>query len=240
MNDERARPHICEPKVHSGAAPRSTVDALKLVEKLAKFKRGIALVLAVLCFSLALPSLSNCEINSGLSSDYLQREFDWALFIDVRDIQHYLNYNGTKLHPLSRVRINLRIFRTGNSVDASVPPSVIYEELWYHKTTPIGLRRRFPPRIPTGSVGAVVLGTLDRGREHAAIATNAAIRAITDFQLKDVPTGVLLVPCHQCDAVADKLGQYGFCQKQTPTAGTQMSITLRSYPPGRDEQLFLQ
>lgn len=208
-----------------------------IANRMNHFLLRICVFLAAIAFLFLMHLPASAEISPGLPPDYLEREFDWILYIDVVDVKHYLDYRGTKLHPLSKARARFKISRGKGDEIARQPE--IYEELWYHQTTPIGMRRRAALSIPAGLVGAVVIADMQGNEQHRAVAANTALRAIVDLLLKKAPTGVLFASAGDYEGIAGALSKYGFSEKQLPSSGKQMSVTLRSYPAGRDDQLFL-
>ncbi len=203
-------------------------------------RHSAALFLALCCLWFVCPLASFAEFNSNLNADYLEREFEWAMFVETRDLKQYLNYEGTSLHPLTKVWIHWRDYRRSDTTLGAAKPSQVYEELWYYRTTPVGSRRHINPTVSGGRVGAVVLGKTNGSATQAAVATNVALRTIIDLELKDTTTGALMVAAEDYDLVAQNLAAYGFYQKETPSSGKHMSITLRAYPGGRDERLYLR
>lgn len=179
-----------------------------------------------------------CQVNSSLDSEMFSRQFDWAMYIDVKDLPDYLNYKGTKLYPITKARTFVRTFPR-DTTPFTQENSEVFEEFWYHKSTPLGSRRRLALKLARGSAGAIAMGKLDAGRHHPEAAANVAVRTFVDLLLKGVDAQVLLIPADEYELVSGKLADYGFSSKRLPTSGRQISIILRSYPAGKDEQVFL-
>jgi hypothetical protein len=181
-------------------------------------------------------------VKSDLVDPYLQREFDWGVYVEARNVDHYLEYEGSRLHPLTRVRI---YFRSFSRVGILVPntPSTKYEELWYYRGKSVGLRRYSHLDIPKDDIGAVIVGQPadkgDRSEQSQAIA-NALVRVLLDLHLKKALTSVVSIPREQYDEVCGELGRYGFQANSRVLDGAQMSIHVRSFPHEMDEYLFFQ
>src|SRR5271163_2303912 len=79
------------------------------------------------------------DMTEFIPDDYLGTEFPWAMVLDLPDTSYYLNYRGSKLWTLTRVRVNLRAYSQANN--RQPPTTTFYENLWYHNQSPIGLRR---------------------------------------------------------------------------------------------------
>jgi hypothetical protein len=202
-----------------------------------------ALALLSACFALIILIASpiNAEIRSDLRDPYLEREFDWAMFMDTRELKQFLNYSGSKLHPLIKVRITFRSFSRGDTVNyiAAKP----YEELWYYRSKPLGLRRYQRLDIQSRYLGAVVVGPVDENidkTERSNAIANALVRLIVDLQFRDISTAVVLVPKDQYDQIAEGLGRYKFYPDLQISEGRQVSIHMRSTPAYKDEYFYFQ
>lgn len=211
----------------------------KLTQQISQIKLSCILCLALVCVASTLSLPCAAEINAKLNSDYLEREYEWAMYVEVHDLQQYLNYTGSKLHPLTKAWVYLRNFRKTDA-HGNIPAAQVYEEMWYYKTTPIGSQRRIAVEMPHGRVGAVVLGKGDGNQNRAMVATNVALREIIDLLVKGVQVGMLLVPVDNYDLVVESLASYGFRQKDLPTGGKQTCLMIRSYPSAREDRLYLE
>lgn len=191
--------------------------------------------------------LSIVPVQSGLSGGLgldlhngnLQQQCDWAMYVDVQDVQHYLNYTGSQLHPLSKVRVTFRAMSRLNPSAAG--DAQTYEKLWYYQGKPIGLRRLLQPAIATNSQGILVLAPVDSDSNHAQAVADTLVRLYVDIQLRNANTIMVLVSDENFNQIAQALGHYKFfASGTTPTSGAQMSIYLCSSDSNREEHLFLQ
>lgn len=199
-----------------------------------------SLTLAAFVISLLLQSTQAAvaEVDSSLNDEMFARQFDWAMYVEVKELPNYLNYKGSKLRPITKARTFLRSFPRDAAADKT-KGSEVFEEFWYHKTSPLGSRRAAPIKLAKGTTGIIAIGDVSQCATHPDAATNVAIRTFVDLLLKGVDAQVLLIPAEYYQDVAAKLADYGFSSRQLPTSGRQIALTLRSYPPGKDEQIFL-
>jgi hypothetical protein len=196
-------------------------------------------LLVVVFLSTLIQSPSKAAFKPDLIDSYLEREYDWAMFIDTHELKSYLDYPGTQLRPLTKARVNFRWFPRG--VNFAKTSAKVYEEFWYHRGIPVGSRRHNQLNIPSNKIGAIVLGRFrdkDNSNDQSAAASNALIRILIDLQLKETVAGVVMVPADIYDDIAGGLSRYRFSAKMEPGQGRQMSIHLRSYPAGRDGYYF--
>ena len=176
------------------------------------------------------------ELKPDLLDAYLERELDWAMFIELPGSNHYLNYAGSQLYPLTIMRINFRAF--GRGTGAPGDSAKIYEELWYHKGKPVGSRRYSQLDIPTRHIGAIVVGAIDNKNEQSQAVANALVRLVLDLQLKKISPAIVLVPNGSYDQIAEGLGRYNFVPDILGLDGPQMSIHLRSYPQNKEHYFY--
>ena len=197
-----------------------------------------ALLMVAICLSFFCPMVSKAELNADLRDPYLEREYDWAMYLDTHDLKQYLTYPGSQLHPITVVRINFRALNRG----ARTRPksAAIFEDFWYHNGTPVGLRRYNQLNIAPDLFGVIVIGADDDQPEHGTAVANALVRLLLDLQLKQIITSVVMVPSRKYDQLAGELGRYGFFPYMRVMAGQQMSIHLRTYPRGKDQYYFFQ
>ena len=190
-----------------------------------------------LCSILLTPLPGSTEITDA---PYLEREFDWAMFVDVQDGKDYLNYRGSLLHPLTKVRVHLQTFARLSGSSGVPEPAKMYDQLWYHKGMPIGSRRQCQLQIPKHHAGAIVISQASLEPDHALAAANASLRLILDLHFKQIHASTILVPKERYDLIVSGFEHYRFLRGISPVDGKQMSINLRSYPTGRDETFYLQ
>src|SRR3990167_4330555 len=95
------------------------------------------------CWLISLFFLTQSPCMAAMGPDlhdhHLSYNYIWAMYLDMHEVPHYLNYRGSKLHPLAKVRVRFRYFPPEKNSDKW--PAKTYEELWYYDGKPVGLRR---------------------------------------------------------------------------------------------------
>jgi hypothetical protein len=184
---------------------------------------------------------SRAEYSEKLVDRYLHTQFEWAMFLGAQNAEHYLNYTGSSLNPLTKISAYFRDFPRDEDAASDKHPSKIYADFWYHRGNLLGSRYRNALRLPAERNGAIVIGKSTGGSEEARAITNALVRLVLDLHFQKVYVDVVLVPLQQYDLVVSNLGTYRFYTKVThPESGKQMSIHVRSYPEERDETYYLR
>ena len=140
------------------------------MQKSGQFRNRIGICSLLAGISLAFMSQLPCgaEIDPNLVDPILQKEFQWAMFIEMNDNKPYLNYPGTKLNPLTLLRVTANTFQQGMNITANSTPAQLYEDFWYSEEVPIGLRRFRALNIGTNQIGAIFLGRAGNNNVAAA------------------------------------------------------------------------
>lgn len=159
------------------------------------------------------------------------------MYIDSREVNHYLNYRGSTLNPLTKVRIRYRYFpHDGRPVTW---PAKTYDELWYHDGKPVGLRRSAEISLRKNDMGVIVIGqTADRSKSDLATA-DALVRLLVNLQLQRAAVGAVMVPPDQYDPLLANLGRYRFFATKKQVKGPQMKIHLRCDSDNRESYLVM-
>ena len=194
----------------------------------------------LLCFLACFLANAACaSVNDELSNEYLMNQFDWTLYLDVRDLPAYLNYRGTSLNPLTRVRVYFRKFlRSANG--ASGETIATYEDFWYRQGQVLGMKRLMPLKLSDNESGCIMVGPAKSSVSDSGAAADSVVRLIADLYLKNAVAGTVFVPAGEYDAFTSSLGRYHFSPQIKMSEGTQMSIHLQAYPNGSDEYLYLR
>ncbi len=189
----------------------------------------------VLAFLSQLPSCG--EVDPNLVDPVLQKEFKWAMFAEMNDNKPYLNYPGSKLNPLTLIRVTAKTFQQGMNTEST--PAQLYEEFWYRDDVPVGLRRFRALNIGPDQIGAVFLGSTGNNNVAAA---KMLVRLAVELDLQQLQTSVFEVPLDKYDVIASQLAHYSFLPKMSATKGRQFSIHLRAYPYNKykDSYFYLQ
>ncbi|CAN5515190.1 hypothetical protein BH10CYA1_BH10CYA1_54070 [soil metagenome] len=195
---------------------------------------------AVIGMSVALICQLPCgaDIDAKLIDPYVQKEFQWAMFIDTQEDKPYLNYRSSRLNPITQVRVTASSFQQGKTNTPVITPAQTYEEFWYHEEVPIGMRRYRTLDIKPNQTGAIFLGS--RG-DNSAAAANVLVRLAVELDLQELAPSLVEVPLDKYDVIASVLGRYSFFPRISK-GGRQCSIHLRSHPYNKlkDEYFYLQ
>lgn len=168
----------------------------------------------------------------------LDRQYDWTIFLEALEVESYLNYKGSKLHPLTKVRVFIQKSPRGNSEKEDTEPFV-YEDFWYFNGKCIGMHRKHTMALRKDSLGAIVLRKCSGKSNQALAATNAALRVLVDLQQAQVGTNILMVSPADYEEIAGSLSEFGFYRGIIPSSGKQLGLDLHSYPHGKDERFYL-
>jgi hypothetical protein len=181
----------------------------------------------------------SAELSEKLVDRYLESQFEWAMFLGAQDVDHYLNYQGSSLQPLSKISVYYRPFPP-NDKARSEQKAQVYEDFWYHRGRLLGSRYHNRLRLPEERNGAIVIGKISGGSEEARALANALVRVILDLHFQKLFANVVLVPLQQYDQIVGNMGMYRFYRSETaPESGKQMSIHFRSYPSEKDDVYYL-
>lgn len=170
--------------------------------------------------------------------DYLDREYDWTIFVDASAVEQYLNYKGSKLHPLTKVRVSVQKSPRSLQNDEEAT-EYVYEDFWYYKGKPIGLHRKHKLDIRQGLCGLVVIRHTSNQPGQVMSVTNAALRVLVDLQYAKLVTNTFMVAEEDYEEVSGCLNEFGFYKGIQPSAGKQLGIDLRTFPTRREERFYL-
>jgi len=175
------------------------------------------------------------SVDDFISDDYLAENFSWAMVLDLPDVKHVLNYEKSKLWPLTQVRANLRSYDR-DDVDVV---KTYYEEFWYHDEIPIGLRRHNQINLGTNSGGAMIVCPADANADYprrALAIANAIVRLNLDVQLRNASLAMVLVPDNEYENISNALSRLKM--SAADNSFSPVSFHLRSYPMGEDDNVF--
>jgi hypothetical protein len=193
---------------------------------------GIGPLLAGICLAFMSQLPCGAEIDPNLVDPILQKEFQWAMFIEMNDNKPYLNYPGSKLNPLTLFRVTANTFQQGKNITSNSTPAQLYEVFWYRDEVPIGMRRFRALNIGANQIGAIFLG---RTGNNSVAAAKVLVRLAVELDLQELQTSVVEVPLDQYDVITSELAHYSFLPRMSASKGRQFSIHLRSYPYSKDK-----
>lgn len=202
-------------------------------------RRSIPIFIAAIILTPVCQNPCSAEIDARLVDPYLPKNFSWAMFIEVRDSKPYLNYPGSRLNPLTQIRITANSFSQPGGLSTNTAPAQLYEEFWFHEERPIGLRRFRSLNAAPDSSGAIFLG---RAGNNPVAAAKVIVRLAVELDAQELVPSVVQVPLDRYDLIASTLARYSFFPDlaNSEMEGPQFSIHMRSYPYGKDGYFYLR
>jgi hypothetical protein len=197
------------------------------------------LVIALVAMMLVLSCPCSADVTADLMDPKLEEQYDWAMYMDVHELKNMLNYPSSKLHPLTDLRVIYRPLARGLR-SAEYKKARVYEEFWYREEMPIGLKRNQQLQIESNKFGIIFVQPRDGESDHTPAIANAVVRIMVDLWLHEIVAGYVVVPVDRFNQMASELSRYGFFPQMKFAQGPQLSIHMRSNPPGRDELYFFQ
>lgn len=182
---------------------------------------------------------TSADVTADLLDPRLEEQYDWAMFVDVHELKGYLQYPGSRLYPLTDVRVIYRPLAKGKR-GADYVKAKVYEEFWYHNHIPVGLKRNEQLKIAPDKFGIIYVQPRDGEGDHLDATANAVVRIAADLWLNDVLLGYVVVPYNLFDQMVSELGRFNFSKSASINSGAQLTIHLRSNPAGRDQIFFYQ
>jgi len=146
---------------------------------------------------------------SGIfSNKWLDQRFDWVIYLEPKELEHYLVYPSSGLGPVTDVRMTYRVNPrlAANHVDSTLH----YEDLWYHEGRPVGCRRFGKLNIQSGWQGAICISDADSGHQNTPAEANAIVRLILEINLLNCNVTAVLVPSSMVSPLCDAMGQFQF------------------------------
>ncbi len=209
-------------------------------------RRCIALsaILALTAVSAQQPAIAQRETFERQTPDIpmtykeMTKRFDCAFFVEAEDVDHFMNYKGSPMSPVTRVTVSYRQYQRPNA--ARNLDLLKYKEIYYSGSTVIGSHQFQPIDIQSGSVGAIRLVNSDKFADHLHPIVNSMIRAFMDLNLNGAILGLVLCPKNQYMNVITTMQDYNFYPMdssipglKTANVGKKNSIILHFYTEPR-------
>jgi hypothetical protein len=120
--------------------------------------------------------------------------YDDVVELDAKEMKKYLSFPGSKTQPIVRVRVNCRCDTKHNRF----APLVRYEDLWFGKDGPIGLRRiaKLPIRERDQVAIFINSGTDNLSESEIAACAKALVRLRLETMLNRSAILVVRVPSY--------------------------------------------
>ncbi len=178
---------------------------------------------------------------------------DWVISISTKHIRSAFDYPDARLQPLIRATVKFeqglerqsederKLAEAGYITEEAIP-STLYEDIYYSRSIPVGLRRFNTLAIRPGTPGTVkvLIGDSQFRQEEAHAAANAAVRIFLDAYLKKSALRMIVVTKDDFDLFVDGMQRYGFRRVQLSTQSlisAPIVVSVRSEPVGRAEYL---
>jgi hypothetical protein len=188
----------------------------------------------------ALNSSDDDDDVDDFSDAIMNQRYDWVITADTTTMKKFLQYPGSGLYQVSKVKVSYRLTARFARERVSYDP-VAYEELWYHDCRPIGCRKTHQLGVESGQQGIIYFPPKgDISNNHCAVA-NTIVRLILDTGLKSAMLSGVIVPEEIFEQVQSDLGQFNFFPYRIPPdsgISATMHIFLQSQPKGREASLF--
>lgn len=167
---------------------------------------------------------------------YLDKLNDWIVYVDCKNLKHYLDYPTSGMKPITNMKIIYRIVPKNQQKDAD-PRPVRYEDLWYHLGVATGQKRYNRLGLPVDRLGCVIFNRTDDVYDQSRAVANVIVRMVLDIDLRNCVLTDVIVPKEMYDSVASDLGQFRFFARNelAGDAGQQLLIHLLSNPRGIDK-----
>jgi len=197
-----------------------------------------ALIASLIFFSPESPVLA--VANEGdFGETHLNINNDWVVYIDVERKKQLFNNPGSKLKPMTNIRVSYRkTTRSAQEGEETTPK--IYEDLWYHNGRAMGSHRFRKLGIDRSKRGAIYVRTTDDATLEPRAVANAIVRLTIELMVKDSILTAVVVPRDMFREVMTELAHFGFVVEAegTVTTGVQTNLFLTSNPKGEDAYLY--
>jgi hypothetical protein len=168
-----------------------------------------------------------------LTEDEVAERSDWVMVLDVTQKPNYLKYPGSKLCPITQVRVSYL-----DCLGKLPARAVLYEDLWYHDGQPIGCRRYSQMTIKQfDRRGTIFLKPGKDASANTPAVANAIVRLTVDLNVHDVSAAAVIVPEEVHRQLISDFSALSFF-KRPVQSGAQVNIRLVSNPRVFDEYLY--
>jgi|688.fasta_scaffold111729_3 hypothetical protein len=200
----------------------------------------VAGIASLLCISFcATPVVADRIV--PFSDEWFNRQYDWIIYMSLSPMDNYLKYPGSTMSPIMRVPVEYRYspnrtFRKNYPLDRQK-----YEEIWYHDSKAVGLRRYNQLNLSQQEQGVVYITQNPKNAQNVPELTNALVRLVLDIYAKRTILATIVVPQELFEMFANTLAQYNFFKLTIVYPGgpgNNMSIHLVSEPFGTERYFY--
>jgi hypothetical protein len=155
----------------------------------------------------------------------------WTVTITGKQLNNYLNYQGSSLTPVSAVLVDCDCQQQHSE----------YETFCYSHGRPVGCRQHHPLELQAGTAGIIRIAHLaDFSQDSARAAANAALRTLLEVHQKRAILQYVAVPTEAFDTLVVGFENNGFRRLQIrpdEIAGSSPTVTLIAEPGGQSVEL---
>jgi hypothetical protein len=164
---------------------------------------------------------------------------DWVIYIDVERKKHLFVNPGSKLRPITNLRVSYRKTTRVSNEEEDLKPRV-YEDLWYHDGRAMGSHRLHKLGIDRNKRGAIYVRTTNDASQEPRAVANAIVRLTLQTLVKDSILTNVIVPRDMFREVVTELGHFNFFKEVegSTASGVQTSLYVTSNPPGMDVYMY--
>jgi hypothetical protein len=159
------------------------------------------------------------------NNSWQDKRFDWVLKIQPSEMSNYAQYRGTKLTPVSKVKVSFRAHGAGTFNN--------YEELWYANGKALGCNRTTKLTVDRNSRGAIVVDLSKKFDTAPAAMAHAIARLTVETGLQSASVVAVVVEEDSIQPLSSQLKKYGFTQRNPLAEPNQTALTI-VLTPGSD------
>jgi hypothetical protein len=187
--------------------------------------------------------VANAQNNQMIpwSDAWVNRQFDWIIYINLDRIDRFLKYPGSIAPGLTRVLLDYRLCPRPRNKDLNMDRQK-YQDIWYQNGAAVGLRRyKDLIDIPYQEQGCLYIPPDALVATSMKPLTNAIARIILELYWKKEIVTSICVPKDSFNDFASALGQLNFFRLDVAVPGgpgQNMSIHVITQPAGFERYFY--
>lgn len=199
-------------------------------------KQVAVVLLVALVISFAGPACAGNVGQNATSEQELEKlnnmvpkHNSWAVTLNVRRLDKFLDYKGARLSPVVQVKASLAI---RDDQSKNFDQTKLYEVFLFHKKTALGVSRKMAFSVPNNSQGTIIIDeSADAERETSALC-NAMLRILLDAHISGAAVSVI-APESLCSPFEESLSSFRFREVSNVSAD-QRGIMLHVFTETRN------
>jgi len=201
---------------------------------LCKRTNALPLFLAI-CMTLSQQSIAHIPNDDD---KHLDASNDWVMYLEVKRLDHYLRYPGSRVHPIINIRVSYRVVPEAQAQELAPKNKRIYEDLWCHNGITIGSHRVNQLSLGSQKIGTIIVSCAENAGQESASIASAIAHVTLDLKLKKAIIAAVVVPIESFNQVCTDLGRYGF-YKHESVSYFPLSLHITSNPPAVEKDTYL-